>query len=760
MTASDNNPYGTLLLFAAAALFILLCPLFWISVQAPGGGAVSPEGENAALYRQIFPSMLYGIESLRTGKLPLWNNRILCGTPYFADGRHGLLQPLTLPFLFLDFPRALALHAFIALSASGFFFVLFARSLGLRFIPALTGALIAVCSGTFASAASNPLTLQTVMWFPLLLWMLREHMRKPRRDTLVLGALSLALLLLGGALMPAFVLALTALFYGALCAYMGIDAEESGSTKNSRLQRILALVAMTTLALLLFSIQGLPMLHRSLQLETPARLLSGFRLAAALPSGIKGLWTQLFDLQTQLLPAPGRIGVLALLLLPPAFFHRLQRKERFFFGLALPALIILALFTRDAGWVQALYFPVSFCLAVLAALGMDRLFTVRRNPMTPRLWVPAAASCLLFIILFPIVPDSARGRMIPFLPALVFFLAIRRNWAAAAAGIGILIFLYVDLASSFVNRQDHPFFQAVPELRLHARTEKALRESALDGRALLLAAPDNRSFHPNSSIAAHLYGALGESAVLSRSQQKWLEQWNKTMAENNGVPSTAMMQLMSVRAVAADSSFSASENAPSGLNLQQHSRDGGITVFNSPPGLSRAYWTPRWRLATDDRAALEGVCAPDFDPSRECLVTTAKKTIHHLARIVAESTEESRDYEQPRIVLSEKRPEAVSIQLDTPGPGILTFSECFDEGWHATDNGVPAPLLRVNGLFMGIALDKGNHSIIFSYRPPLMLAGSFISALTALFCVILLLATYVTSAGKSRSNTCPANTSH
>ena len=64
---------------------------------------------------------------------------------------------------------------------------------------------------------------------------------------------------------------------------------------------------------------------------------------------------------------------------------------------------------------------------------------------------------------------------------------------------------------------------------------------------------------------------------------------------------------------------------------------------------------------------------------------------------------------------------------------LLCFSIPYDDrGWHAIVNGQPVSLERVNVGFMGIVLEKGEHRIELSYQSPFLVGGMFLSGLSVL----------------------------
>ncbi|MBM6728244.1 YfhO family protein [Limosilactobacillus ingluviei] len=72
-------------------------------------------------------------------------------------------------------------------------------------------------------------------------------------------------------------------------------------------------------------------------------------------------------------------------------------------------------------------------------------------------------------------------------------------------------------------------------------------------------------------------------------------------------------------------------------------------------------------------------------------------------------------------------PNTVSGQLTTSRYGVLTSSIPYSKGWTATVDGHPAPVLRTNAAFVGLALPAGNHRIKLTYHVPGLRVGAIIS---------------------------------
>jgi uncharacterized membrane protein YfhO len=60
------------------------------------------------------------------------------------------------------------------------------------------------------------------------------------------------------------------------------------------------------------------------------------------------------------------------------------------------------------------------------------------------------------------------------------------------------------------------------------------------------------------------------------------------------------------------------------------------------------------------------------------------------------------------------------------------LSDTYDTDWRVEVDGLPAPMMRVNGLFRGVHLAAGEHTVTFTYHPSRFYLGSAISAITAL----------------------------
>ncbi len=66
----------------------------------------------------------------------------------------------------------------------------------------------------------------------------------------------------------------------------------------------------------------------------------------------------------------------------------------------------------------------------------------------------------------------------------------------------------------------------------------------------------------------------------------------------------------------------------------------------------------------------------------------------------------------------EYRTNSMSLETDSPRPGVLVISDAFATGWSASIDGKTEPIMKVNGFICGVFVDRGTHSIKFTYNPP------------------------------------------
>ncbi|HEY4475822.1 MAG TPA: hypothetical protein VJB92_03850 [Candidatus Paceibacterota bacterium] len=75
----------------------------------------------------------------------------------------------------------------------------------------------------------------------------------------------------------------------------------------------------------------------------------------------------------------------------------------------------------------------------------------------------------------------------------------------------------------------------------------------------------------------------------------------------------------------------------------------------------------------------------------------------------------SRQKSEIEITEARARKIEATVKFETPALTILT--DTFFPGWQAYLDGTPAEILRVDGLFRGVAVPAGTHKLIFQYEP-------------------------------------------
>ncbi|MGI6368497.1 MAG: oligosaccharide flippase family protein [Anaerolineae bacterium] len=767
----------------------------WLPWSALSGDA-APVVHNSLLgdlYVQNLPWKTLIVASLRARQLPLWNPYVLSGVPFWAAGQHSALYPLSLVYYVLPLPRAYGWFAALHIWLAGTFTYLFARTLrssGQRTSrPAsLIAALAFMLGGFITSHVVFPMMVGAAVWLPLVLTAIERLVQRQLLDEsggpslaacladVALGVLAMGMVMLAGHPEMYYYVGLTAGAYG-LWRLVAI-VRRCGWGAASRTVGLL--LSMALLGIGLGAAQWIPLLEfvqvnwrqggasladvqgwawplrRAVALLVPDffgnpshhswfNLFSGLRQPVTVNSLGAAVTSTEWGIKNYV-EGSGYLGTLPLLLAAVATLRR--REGAGFFALwALFALLcvfgtpLYRLVYQLPGFSQVhtpfrWIYPWSFCVAMLAALGMDALWnstatadapSVRPRGVTePRSafrrmldameragsrladWTPAAALAaglglltalaagMLFAERAGALADAVMRRLARapeafsggqmFLSyemrnllvlglALVLaggLLLLRRRFPSAGR-IWTVGLVSALLAELFVVGYG---FYPRSDPALVARTTPALEWLASQPMPFRIATfGDDAILPPNTAMLYGLEDVRGYDSIIPR---QYVEYMQATYPQW-GLAFNRIAAIPAQHPEALDSPLLDMLNVRYVLSSEAIDREGyalayegEILIYENLDALPRAYTVPAARVVPDPAERWEALRS--MDPRQEVILETAPSEPLPAGTVA--------DYPLAVAELVHTANE-VWITVDLPAPGLLVLADSYSEGWVA-----------------------------------------------------------------------------
>jgi hypothetical protein len=740
-----SRRFGMVPLFVLAALFSLLAPLFWTHVEAPPG-AVTGTFENQEVYGRILPTVSYASNRLRSGAWPLWSPQQFCGIPFFANPVHGMLQPLNLVFLVTPAVTGLALHAFAGLFLMALFTALLLRTLGTAWIPAAIGGMVYAFGGASVSAMSSPEILGVLVWPPIMYGIAFHFSEKPRRLLILLGGLVIALLLLAGEPVFGGLLALSALVYGLVRAlarrrFTGVQAGAA----------LKGFAMMAAIGLALSAVQWVPFMAWLTTLARPAEGLWPGGWSGHLPARFSEVPAALLMPRTAALPGMLYSGAIPLMLIPAAFLYRQRRFEVLYFFASAVLWTGIAVWGSDATsatdpW-KVLVFPGTFAVALLTGFGADRLLLAGRDPRSPLIWGSVLLALAFAGALLLIGTADTRGRIALAVLALLPFFVLRVRWIGMVCGACLAFLLFVDLREASTNVYQHPYAGDAQWLNDCLPAIREAEAQALGERILTLPASRESVLPANIGFLQPVENAGGAYWPLNRDQARWWSRLAPYLSvsalsaepDADGPFYPQLLNYMGVRVVVGERNlpWMDKEETRERLRLRFLRTLGRLSLWKNESAHARLAWVPQWEPAADMDGAIERLVDPAFPGRSVCVVTAEGRAYDALVSQLPSGASDTGDAAtaDAQCAMVRESPEEMEITADTTTAGILILADTFAPGWHAYVNGVREPILKVNGMFRGVYLPAGKHSVTFTYAPLSVTLGLLISGLALLGCL-------------------------
>jgi hypothetical protein len=378
---------------------------------------------------------------------------------------------------------------------------------------------------------------------------------------------------------------------------------------------------------------------------------------------------------------------------------------------------------------------VSFCVAVFAALGMDRVVSGAVKPRYLMAWLAFAA---LFAILgatggltnfalgiasperADVVMDNRGDLAIGAIRSFVFVLmAVGLIWAITARRISVVLGGSLIIAATALDlwtiERSYWMFSA-PASKLYAADDAIRYLGKQTQPARVIALPLSAEFAPTDPFLRPGGQANGLMSHDIRNVLGYhgnqLGRYNDLLGMDEGGRQIANPNLWALVNARFFLTNTDSLPLPGARKVVGPVRDvAGTTVYLFElPGQNPFAWLAPVIVEAPPDQILSTVLDPRFDVRRAALFDTGSavtaKTIANLPEPLTS-----------KVTATHYEPGKISLALDTPSPpgAALMVSENYYPGWKATANGQPAKLGRADYSLIGVELPTGTRTVELSF---------------------------------------------
>ncbi|HUI06852.1 MAG TPA: YfhO family protein [Verrucomicrobiae bacterium] len=720
--------------------------------------------------KQDYPWGLFWQQSVRAGRIPLWNPYICGGHPYLAASHQAALSPFKILYLFMSAERALSLGVVLEFVLGGIWMFALLRELERSRCAAFLGGCAYALNSAFVMWYwREPSTL---VWAPLVLLLFERSARLNSWPYSLAAGIVLGVAFISGSIQAAS-------HIGLLCVgYFIFSLPWNDPIRRNQL--LLRSAVVYLVGVLVASAQWLP----TLELLTSEGGGKYVQTAGATPVGIKHLLLGPPLMITFLFPAlagspesydvlkvigatmgdfTGYIGAVPFTLAVVGAVLIRDRRARGLLGVAVCVLAIVFLTPLVKYLYHRVFIVFVFAMAALAAYGADALVAslnedlrkIRRT-LTVMLGLCLLVACGLAVVQclvhfrrdelvsagrryvlshaggsafasctgwlearVPLFLDHFRLSNVVFWLPLTSICAVaafwneyaRRRISRAVLWIVVIGFSVADLTvlgRGWLPQVNLAKHPLFPPLRILAPVQA---DSGLF--RVYQWANKGDLFLPNNILMVYGLPTLGGYESLSPRAVPSLP--NRTHDEFN-----RLLDLQNVKYVVTDPSVSLPAD-----RFKLRAEDDGVRLYLNKTCLPRLQFIPRWDVEPDHKRVLDRMTAGRFDPG-------ATVFIEREAPVAAPGPSEST--QRADVEVKQYGAQRIVVDVRCEQDGFLVLSDTFYPGWRARRNGQDTMLYRADYVLRAVFVPPGESEVEFYYAPLSFRVGAGIS-LGTVICV-------------------------
>ncbi len=728
-----------------------LCRSFWF----PGRYVVGFD-----TYAYSGPNLEVTERAVRDLRLPILDDMIFGGVPHLGNPSAAALYPPQLLTLLFETNRAMGILVTVHVVLLGVGMVLLLRRLGVGRLGAGVAAVALVASGAALTKTIQFEQILVIAWAPLLIASIHSvlHASRPWRSVAATSAVTAAILLAGH---PQHVYQTVILALGATVGF-AVGGDRWRRLAHLTLGAMLgALIAAPQLVAVLAATADSALRGgRTIEdLIQPALSLQPSASARALLGTVQDVDPAFFVGSFESIAFVGvTVAILALIGLGDAITDRRRRPwmisfavvglvalvwalgpRTFVFDLAFDLLPVFDLARVSARWLVV----VVFVAAVFAGIGIDAVAR-RSSVMQVAAGGVGVAAVGLVLLSGRVVADGRTILLWSVFAAVVIGLVgvnvvagrgtdrtersrHRRSVGATIAlvAVGALELMLMSIHSLPQSlATDQPFTAysspAVEFLAAHGSSTIALTD---DGRDPAYEIP---AFRPNANALAgvpSIDGYDGGVQITERwatALQRFTPDPPTDLPLRNSLQlpiTTSVMARLGVRYVLLDRDRPAEEFIPGWTGPLASSDE--LDVWENPAWLGEAV---AWKQAIEVADPVETAA----------LLRTDADGVHGVAVVDAldaelSCTDATADCEPVGVTFDPVSPEHLVVRTDLDGASVVSVARQALPGWEVDVDGESAEVRTVDGLFLGVEVPPGEHTLTWRYHSPWLIPSLVLS---------------------------------
>jgi len=683
------------------------------------------------IYGAQYPNVIYILESLHSGHGLLWNTLQNCGEPFIPATAVGMFYPLHWLFIFVDIPIGFLLLAGAHLAIAGLGAYFLCREMQLGRLASLCGAIAWQISGPVAMiAAWSTFIMGTYVWLPAALLFCERLLTRPSVANAIGLGIVLTLQLLPGYPQVLF------FTYQLLMLRLLWDIVTLRTMLPARAVGLLALGMLLPVGL--GAVQLFPMIEFA-QLSVRSRSLTAEEM---MPGAIQPTWEAFRAALGSHVTGEGTTFVLVPAALALLGLAGGSKRRLAAFYLLVTCLSLALVFNNP---ISELYrtlpggamfrFPSRFLLvtgfafSLLSAFGVQVLRGGARESLGGRmgLVLAPAVGAGSFWILAMGWPRWWEWMLL----AAVIACCARAAWSGqrtlASPAVLTAFLLALDLVA--VNFVPAPMYSRAVLYKHQDAFEFVRRHVTLQDRMHQFGKHPDYSIMPKSALVFGIPSILDYEPQTSRRYAEvfvrmmdnaHMASINQYLYRFNDVPRTlALYNLLASRFLVVEEHGQAIDPQLA-HELRQLWVGNGVRVYENARAMPRAFYVPRIEAVESPSLLLDRLSGGSVSPRQVALVEEGP----------ADGFVGSDPQATGTVAIESDNSEVLRLRVKAEAAGFLFMSDQYYPGWHATVNGVEAPIQRANYAFRLVRVPAGSSTVVFRYVPVRFWSGLALSMAT------------------------------